>query len=306
MRKVLILAVAGAAALLGVVQAQAFGTIRGLGQNAEHERITRQGMAGLGFGSRTLDEIAGKRGTFGAVGAPDRPDRGLMSSSAAHCDNGDWLDTPTYPRSRQEAQSVLESCRASIFAAMEQAVDDAAPLVAASDDLAINLAQASISPACRYNGQKGRAKCSVLEQLGMALHASQDFYSHSNWVDPLRRAGSRLDDPPGLGRASPTDWLDPDYPNATFPEGLISGCYEGFPESRYCNGRVKHATLNKDTRGAPRGLDGVQTLAMDVAADDTKARWAWFEQRLIAVYGMERASRIACVIKSDDPAKCMI
>jgi hypothetical protein len=30
-------------------QAQAFGTIRSLGQNAEHERITRTGLATFGF-----------------------------------------------------------------------------------------------------------------------------------------------------------------------------------------------------------------------------------------------------------------
>ena len=73
-------------ALLAPQQAQAFGTISKLGQNVEHERITRQGLGPLGFGPLTLDEIAGKKGTFGAVGAPDRPNRGLMSLSEAHCE----------------------------------------------------------------------------------------------------------------------------------------------------------------------------------------------------------------------------
>ena len=87
---------AAAALLMGPLPALAFGTINGLGQNAEHERITRQGLASFRLGALTLDELAGKKGTFGAVGAPDRPDRGLMSVSAAHCDNGDWLESPGY------------------------------------------------------------------------------------------------------------------------------------------------------------------------------------------------------------------
>lgn len=296
--------IAGALLVLAGGPAWAFGTIHGLGQNAEHERITRQGLAGFGIGPKTMDEIAGKRGSFGAVGAPDRPDRGLMSVSEAHCDNGDWLDLPGYPRSREEAQGALEACRGLMVTAMEQAVESAGGLVADSDDLAIDMPRASISKGCRYNGQNGQAKCNVLEMLGLAFHASQDFYSHSNWLDPLRRPGLRLDDPPGLGQASPADWLDMDLFTPPFPEGLITGCYEGVPESRHCNGRVRHATLNKDGKGSPRGRGGVQALAMDVAAQDTRARWEWFEQRLLHVYGSVRGARIVCVIKTDDPKVC--
>ncbi|MCF8505314.1 MAG: hypothetical protein K9G59_10410 [Caulobacter sp.] len=303
MRTAFIVAVAGAAALLGAFQAQAFGTIRTLGQNAEHERITRQGLAAQGFGPLTLDELAGKRGTFGGVGAPDRPNRGLMSSSEAHCDNGDWLDVPDYSRPREVAQTALEQCRAYIFARMNEAVADAGKLVEPGD-FAINLAEASIAKGCRFNGRKAAAKCNVLEQLGMAFHASQDFYSHTNWVDPVRRAGSRLDDPPGMGQAAPTYWLDQALADHRFPDGLISGCYEGFPESRHCEGRVKHAILSKDTERSPRGAGGVYRLAMDVAAEDTNVRWIWFETRLIQVYGVARGSRIACVVRRDDPLRC--
>lgn len=296
-------AVACVLALVVASQAQAFGTIRKLGQNAEHEEITRAGMATLGFGPLTLDELAGKRGTFGAVGAPDRPDRGLMALSEAHCDNGDWLDVPGYPRTREGAQAVLERCRAYVFAHMEEAVVEAARLVAPGD-YAIDVPQTVITPACRYNGKQVLAKCRVLEQLGLAIHASQDFYSHSNWVDPVRRLGSRFDDPPGMGQASPTYWLDQALDDMRFPDGLISGCYEGFPESKRCGGRVKHATLNKDVVASPRGANGVYRLAFDVAAEDTRSRWIWFETRLIEVYGMSRGHRIACVVRSDDPLSC--
>lgn len=294
--------IVGALALLAAGPAWAFGTIHGLGQNAEHERITRQGLASFGIGPRTMDQIAGKRGTFGAVGAPDRPDRGLMSESAAHCDSGDWLDLPGYPRGQAEARQTLEFCRLWIFANMEQAVAQAAVLVA--PDMIVP--DDGMVLKCRFDGNEPPGKCRVLGFLGTAFHASQDFYSHSNWVDPLRRTGSRIDDPPGLGQTSPSNWLDMIHDDDPFPEGLISGCYEGFPEGRYCDGRVKHATLNKDGKGSPRGRGGVYRLAMDVAADDTRARWAWFEQRLTQAYGPERGHRIACVIKSDDPGRCRV
>lgn len=79
--------------------AAGFGTLNKLGQNAEHEHITR---AALGdFDPRTLNEIAGATGSFGAVGAPDNPVRGLLFSSEAHCDNGDYLDPGKVAGSQQ-------------------------------------------------------------------------------------------------------------------------------------------------------------------------------------------------------------
>ena len=54
----------------------AFGTINGLGKRAEHERITRAALAcppgvkstGDCFEPRSIDQLAGHSGTFGAVG----------------------------------------------------------------------------------------------------------------------------------------------------------------------------------------------------------------------------------------------
>lgn len=42
-----------------------------------------------------------------------------------------------------------------------------------------------------------RAKCNVLEDLGLVLHAAQDFYSHSNWVDHGSNASLSLENPCG-------------------------------------------------------------------------------------------------------------
>ena len=63
--------------------AAAFGTIDGLGQHTEHEEITRAALVRAGLDRETLDSLAGRKGTFGAVGAPDRPDRGLLGEAAA-------------------------------------------------------------------------------------------------------------------------------------------------------------------------------------------------------------------------------
>ncbi len=88
------------AALLfaGATAAFAFGTVRGVGQNAEHERITRHAL-GCGLFSdenclqdATLKELAGSDNDFGAIGIPDRGS--LVTANSENCDSGNWLDLP--------------------------------------------------------------------------------------------------------------------------------------------------------------------------------------------------------------------
>ena len=155
---------------------------------------------------------------------------------------------------------------------------------------------------CPFDGKTGSAKCRVLEELGLALHAAQDFYSHTNWVDPPGGPPS-LAAPPGLNRSEPAEWLGVGSA-AGFPTGLISGCYDGFPETFYCRGRIKHATLNKDTAGADRGRGGVYSKAMAVAAADTRSRWIWFAKAVRETYGEQRGEKILCLVRRDDPAGC--
>jgi hypothetical protein len=287
---------AASAIVISAPQASAFGTIRGLGQNAEHETITRRGLASFGFGPTTLSMLAGKPGEFGAVGAPDRPDRGLMSSKEAHCDGGDYLDVPGYPRTQAVAQEQLTACRRFIVARLNQAVVDAGELVKAD----LTFGSISTSGGCNFTGVRLRAKCNVLEQMGLTFHAAQDFYSHSNWIDSEAAPGT-VDSPPGLNKSSPAPWLSPN--GSTFPVGLISGCYEGFPESLHCDGRVRHASLNKDAAGTKRA-PGAYSRAMSVAAQDTTDKWRWFERQLTSRYGEPRARKMLCVLKSDDPKGC--
>src|SRR5574338_1252942 len=102
------------AALAFAPAAYSFGTLNSLGQNAEHEHITRAALSD--FDPRTLDEIAGRTGSFGAVGAPDSPLRGLLLSSEAHCDNGDYYladasgSAAPYAQTQAEAEEALTRC----------------------------------------------------------------------------------------------------------------------------------------------------------------------------------------------------
>ena len=306
-------------ALATLGQAHAFGTLNSLGQHAEHERITRVALASLA--PRTLTEIAGSGGSFGAVGAPDNPARGLLFESAAHCDNGDFLrredlqsaSGPPYPQTQAQAQAMLAACRAWIVKWLDKAVVDAAALAQPG--------KLNASLGCAFTGGRGRAKCNVLEDLGISFHAAQDFYAHTNWVDQPAAGPMGADNPPGLGASGRASWLDPRRATA-FPPGLISGCFQAKPESLFCTygdqhiARARHAALNKDegpigangatgpgttTRGA---RNGNFERAVAAAIEDTRDKWAYFEERVVATYGEQDGGRILCVMREDDRRRC--
>lgn len=286
--------------------ASAFGTLNALGQNAEHERITRAAL--IDVEPLTLSEIAGETGAYGAVGAPDNPLRGILLRSEAHCDNGDYLSSGAqYPRARMEAEEALTRCRDWIARRLEDAVRAAEPL------LRPNPFNSSLG--CVFNGRPGRAKCTVLENLGLAFHAAQDFYAHSNWTDRPADGAAGVENPPGLGYGEPAPWLDP-RAEAPFPEGLLTGCFESLPEAMFCSGRVRHAALNKDT--GPIGADGATgpgttprgaindnfQRAVAAAIEDTRDKWVYFQERVRQEYGEARGARIVCIVRSDDYRSC--
>jgi hypothetical protein len=293
-------------------QVMAFGTIRGLGQNAEHEKITRRALSCPGAGRmcmqpRTLDELAGANRSFGAVGAPDRGP--MIFQPKAHCDRGDHLDVVGYPQSADHAQAALRSCRGWMSDHMDAAVRDAARLL----DRQGRIRPDQVTLDCIFvGGAKGRAKCNVLEDFGVALHTAQDFYAHSNWAgvaDSRRPMG--LDNPPGLGRNGPAPWMSL-RGEASFPAGLITGCY-GTPEAKACRGRVMHASLNKDTGEiglrigpgtSPRGKIGANfARAVEAASGDTHDKWDLLRERLVGAYGPTRGRMMACAIARDDPVR---
>jgi hypothetical protein len=319
------LRICGIAAGLMLLSTQslfAFGTVRGLGQNAEHERITRHALAcGLFsdefcFQEKTLNELAGSKDNFGAIGIPDRGE--LVPVNKAHCDSGDYLDIPDYPHSKMDAEAALEKCRAWIQKKLHDAVSDAAGLVGESG----HLRASQMDMPCLFVGQiKGHAKCNVFEDLGILLHTSQDFYSHTNWADvadPTQPIG--VENPPGLGNTTRAPWLDLRNDNPVFPDGLISGCFEKPPEKTHCNygpgkslHRVKHAVVNKDegaidpVRGDGTTLrgrhDGNFARAVTAAIDDTQDKWLMFRQMLVQTYGAKSGALMACAISHDAPTE---
>ena len=294
--------------------ALAFGTIRHLGQDAEHERITRRALQCTPispdgcFQGRSLDELAGRTGTFGAVGFPDNPRSGLISQPRAHCDSGDSLPVKGYPQPAAQGRANLEACRAWMIQSMDQAVAEAAGLLAPDG----SIAPREVKLGCAFGDKVAGAKCKVLQRFGTALHAAQDFYSHSNWVDRPRAGTTGPGNPPGLGRSGPAPWISL-RGSPPFPAGLISGCYEGFPEAAYCKGRVKHEALNKDNGpidptigvgATPRGqINGNFQRAVEAAVADTRDKWALLRDRLEARYGPQKADRMICALTRDQPAR---
>ena len=312
------------ALLLSVGAAWSFGTIKGLGQNLEHERITRQAFACKGavsadcFEKKTLDSLAGAPGDFGAVGAPDRGS--LVFHAPAHCDGGDYFGVPSYPQAKADARAKIEACRAWMASHMDQAVAAAGALLDGKGR--IKDSEIPTIVACRYVGGKGRAKCNVLEHFGIVLHAAQDFYSHTNWTDKADGdAASSPLNPPGLNKRGRSPYIDLRKAEP-FPAGLISGCFEtksAISEEANCNygkaelPRVKHLALNKDkgtiepTIGAgttPRGsINDNFRRAVEAAIDDTRDKWATLKERLTATYGAERAATMVCALTRDKPSK---
>lgn len=300
--------------------AWAFGTVRGAGQNAEHERITRHALGcgpiddGDCFQKKTLKELAGDDDNFGAIGIPDRGE--LIPTNKAHCDSGDTLEIPGYPHGKDEAQTALQRCRAWMVENLRAAVSDAADLVGNNG----RLRDSQMAMPCLFVGQiKGHAKCNVIEDLGVLLHASQDFYSHSNWVDVADSTQPiSAENPPGLGQKGRSPWLDLRNDSPAFPDGLITGCFDKPPEKTHCNygpgdslHRVKHAVVNKDT-GTIDPISGAGTTArgmhddnfahaIDAAIDDTKDKWQTFKELLVKAYGPQTGALMACAIRSDDP-----
>lgn len=310
--------------------ATAFGTISTLGQNREHEKITRAALScrlapGLinCFEPQSIGELAGGSGTFGAVGAPDRPGRGLISDPKAHCDDGDVVPVAGYPAPK--LRDALFLCKRGMLINMLSAKVSARDLLN-PDRRSINDAEIPTWFSCNYDGAPGRAKCEVLEFLGLTLHASQDFYSHTNWSDEVSSGtpGS-VTNPIALGNVGRAPWLDLRSGNRTPPPtDLFSGCFVSLPEWVYCRDgppghpRVRHSVLNKD-KGEITLATGSVTIrggstpraagnsnferAVNAAIQDTRDKWEHLQEMLIHTYGPVEAALMICAITHDNPVR---
>ncbi len=307
--------------LLAPGEVHAFGTINGLGQRAEHERITRAALAcppgvkstGDCFEPRSMDQLAGHAGTFGAVGAPDL---GEFFTPTAHCDNADFLNVPGYPQTRGAATAALLGCVDHLRADFQHGIDGASGLFDSDGDLIGS--QVDIKSDCTFaGGFAGRAKCNAIEGLGAALHGAQDFYAHSNWADeadPTRPIG--IDNPPGLNRPGPSDILDLAGTSIpAIPTDLTTGYYAGiFTDTCPGTNRITHACLNKDealidpvsgTATDPRSPRGRvlsnEQKAVSGAIAETRRQWADFRSALITRYGADLGGRMILALTQDVP-----
>ena len=306
-------AFAAVAAILATPAAYAFGTTHSQGD--EHERISRNALACGNLTTttcwqpKTMSEFAGSTGDFGAIGVPDSGT--MVFESKAHCDNGDYLAVPGYPQSQKQARQALWNCREWIFSKFNEAVNDAGALLDSQGKLRSN----QLSYHCVFKFQvKGDAKCNVLEDLGIMMHASQDFYSHTNFTDHAAPGATSLTNPPGLGQARTARFISIDENEGGIPADLISGCFKALPESWYCSNRVRHADLNKDegaingnaigAAATPRGkVDDNFRNAVTYAIADSRQKWGEFEHHLRSKYGDARGALMACAISHDDPMK---
>jgi hypothetical protein len=299
-------------------EAGAFGTINGLGQSAEHEKITRASVAcaaipaiGNCFQPVSTRNLAGRNGTLGAVGAPDG---GANFFTDWHCDDGDFL-AGGYPRTRAQATAELLACRAFMQKEFGKAITESARLVDVNNRIVAR--EVDLTRPCTFViPLGGRAKCDVYQAFGRVLHAGQDFYSHSNYsdvADPRQPIG--IDNPPGLGLRGASPFLSLTGPAPAVPFTLATGCFSLIPVVG-CLGRIDHDALNKDTgqispftgkagRGTTaRGKIGLNfQAAVSGAIAETRRQWNDLAKALVTAYGATRGSLMICALTRDDPIR---
>jgi hypothetical protein len=294
--------------------ASAFGTTPA--QGSEHQYITQvalgckpgQAPDGSCFEPQSLASLAGAKGSLGAVGTPDITE---VLNPDQHCDNADFLPTPGYVPTRDEATATFHQCVHYLRGQFNNGV-------ATADDLANadgSLAEGSTDLGCNFVADRlGSTKCQVLADFGRVLHGIQDFYAHSNWTDasdPTRPLGP--DNPPGLGLSAPSTLLnlaaDNDPP---VPPDFTTGYFIVFAAPFDCahsltfTHRVTHACLNKDEetinpetgavdeapgaltteRGSIIGANGRTNAANAVAGaiTETRTQWQSFHDKILDEY----------------------
>ena len=312
-------------------------------------------MSNLGGGHAYKDAIGrydNQYGVYTGFSAVESPDNLVIHFSGGpdwwHCDNADYLELDEYPISRVKATKKVLDCRTWAQRVMGEGFDGYSPwcystngvwgsyrcegVAAISRFMLNNNSEVDVdqpggfsnTTGCSFNGAKGRTKCLVLQQFGYALHAIQDFYSHSNYADMNPSQYFSFNNPPGIGSVqTPLLWdmkITKSSINLLPDSRLSTGCY---PDDQ-CSNRATHAVLNKD-RGkidtytgviseiyqdmSPRGALIVDNLsnsqrAINMAIRQTRAAWQDLQYLIIQKEGYERGNRIICAIASDSPNQC--
>ena len=282
---------------LAAIPAQAFTPFPVEQGASEHRRISEAALGCAAGPARSCWSVDALDRLEVAIRRPDIT--WITLKEAAHCDGGDLPG---------EGAAALAACKAWMFDSLELAVKAADGLVDATGR------PVGDARGCAWRVLRPRtALCEVDFHLGRALHAAQDFYSHTNWVDaPVPASEVSLENPQGLGGAGPIPWLASD--SSEPPPGLISGCFVFIPERFFCHGRTRHADLNKDHRPSPKesgtappprnAAGGNFPRAFEAAVGETDRFWKRFEARLVAAYGERRGRAMSCRLRGLPPSMC--
>jgi len=290
---------------------------------------------------RSMRMLAGTDGYFGGVGAPDRFAEAVLSSSdRAHCDNSDaWFPTSqgpfgSYPRTFDQRAAGLRDCLRLLQKYVGVAVDEAGKLVSPNGQL--DAPQSDLSEDCNVDydpdlnpgetHDRGWAKCNALIAFGRALHITEDFFSHSNWIDQ-NPSSLNIENPQGLHN-------DPSIvPNALgYPRSdaeidafiaqtqVITGAYGSGLSNRvkhndYLNKDEGKGTINWTTGQIPfgdkghsersaAGFDGANDnfqRAAKGAAYAAASMWADYRAGVFARYGADRGAKIWNALRNNTP-----
>ncbi|MBV9544065.1 MAG: hypothetical protein JOY61_06780 [Chloroflexi bacterium] len=146
----------------------------------------------------------------------------------------------------------------------------------------------------------------ALNAFGLATHAVEDFYSHTNWLE-LNLGQGTLGTAPLLGsQCDPAAFpgeLQSGYFSVTSPPdgcpgtGIFgTGTPQPPPPFKYC-----HAQLNKDdpntSEGAKQAPDGTtyHVLARRLATTATADAWQALHERIVSKYGADQSTDAECL-----------
>ena len=290
---------------------------------------------------RSMRMLAGSDGYFGGVGAPDRFAEAVLSSSdRAHCDNSDaWFPRSqgpfgSYPRTFDQRAAGLRACLQLLQKYVGVAVDQAGKLVSA--DGRLDAPQSDLSDDCNVDydpdlnpgktHDRGWAKCNALISFGRALHITEDFFSHSNWVDQnpgsldiKNPQGLKSDPrivPAALGYPRTNEQIDSFIANTQ----VITGAYgskladrvkhddylnkdEGKGTIDWTTGQIPFGDKGHSERSAA-GFDGTNDnfqRAAKGAAYAAASVWADYHAGIFARYGADRGAKIWDALRENTP-----
>jgi hypothetical protein len=234
-RRRLILATAAAAALAGAVPAAGFDT-------SSHADITRDALGAEGFGATAADVVRVNNWFV---------DLYENSEDLSHSGHGGVLVTLLgggYGDREHWSPAVVEAADRAHFDSTNRTLSDTAAVAAEWDRL-----RAAVEGLVREARDRDDP-LAVLTVLGISLHQVQDFYTHTNWVEPAGRAG--FDGPGwtarGLG-TSPT-WFDlpPEIRDGRrVHAGGSIGVARGHGSWKSDGNRSLATAMNKDWPGRP-------------------------------------------------------